>query len=153
MCKIKSCKSDQFSFNERINTQPREITLREPQGPMNRCQMGSPLPTISIPIPVVNTTASPPLVQHQYKRSSMSQYSPATSNLALHLLTSSRYSIHFELMSEALWMHSLYVVGVLTRFCSLVSATAWIGSKRRMTAIADFITFLFKRGWIHYLVF
>ena len=81
------------------------------------------------------------------------QYTPGTPNWVLHWLTSDWYSIHFELMSDALWMHSLYVVGVLTRFCSLVSATAWIGSKRRMTAIADFITFLFKRGRIHYLVF
>ena len=76
------------------------------------------------------------------------QYSPGTPNWVLHSLTSDWYSTHFELMSEALWMHSLYVVGVLTRFCSLVSAMAWIGSKRRMTAIADFITLLSQQGTV-----
>lgn len=45
-------------------------------------------------------------------------------------------------------MHSLYVVGVLTRFYSLVSAMASIGSKRRMTAIADFITLLSQQGTV-----
>ena len=73
------------------------------------------------------------------------QYSPGTPNWVLHSLTSDWYSTHFELMSEALWMHSLYVVGVLTRSCSLVSAKAWIGSKRRMTIKADFITLFFQQ--------
>ena len=73
------------------------------------------------------------------------QYSPGTPNWVLHSLTSDWYSTHFELMSEALWMHSLYVVGVLTRFCSLASAMAWIGSKRRMTVKADFITLFFQQ--------
>ena len=76
------------------------------------------------------------------------QYSPETPNWVLHSLTSDWYSTHFELMSDALWMHSLYVVGVLTRFCSLVSAMAWIGSKRRMTAKADFITLLSQQGTV-----
>ena len=71
------------------------------------------------------------------------QYSPGTPNLVLQSLTSDWYSTHFELTSDALWMHSLYVDGILTRLWSSVSAIAWIGSKRRMTAKADFIIFPF----------
>ena len=77
--------------------------------------------------------------------SSWGQYSPGTPNWILHLLTSAWYLIHFEFMSDALWMHSLYVFGDLTNSSSLASLIVEMDVKRRIAAKEVFIAQLFDK--------